>query len=338
MTTNKLAAKHVFFKKNAILDILYSLCLVAIMIVLLCNPKQYNKSVLDGISLFAMCVLPGLFPFMILTRLLTGIGGVQKLSKLFEKPAGALFGTSGISSYVFLMSAISGYPIGAKIIADLYCQGAISQHDAKKMSVFCTTSGPIFVIGTVGTILFKSAKVGIIIYASHILASIMSGITLRGKHKKQSDCAPAVASAKVDNLIASTVSDSVQNILIVGAYITIFFLFADILFQTGLIKIVCYPFDMLFSCFGLQNLSTGFVFGLLEVTRGAKMLSTHANMWSVCLCAALVSFSGLSIIMQSMNYLSKCKIKARSFVFSKCVHALYTFVICFALCKLFAVS
>jgi len=335
MTTNKIGAKHIFFEKSKMQIAIYALCIFAIMLLLLSNPKKYNQSVLDGISLFATCVLPGLFPFMILTKLLTSIGAVQKMSKLLNKPTQALFGTSGIASYVFLMSAISGYPIGAKIIADLYTSQTISQHDAKKMSVFCTTSGPIFIIGTLGAIMFGSVKIGIIIYASHILSSIMCGIILRGNTKNNTQSGPIAPTQKIDNIISSTIADSVQNVLIVGAYITIFFLLADILFQTGLIAVASYPFKLLFDAIHMPNMSNGFAFGLLEVTRGVKMLSAQANIWSVCLSAFLVSISGLSIIMQSMNYLSKCKIKARYFIFSKCVHAILTFVVCFALCKLF---
>lgn len=337
MTTNKILTKPNFFvkNKNSIKTILFSGCIIAIMLIILSNPKRYNKSVLDGISLFATCVLPGLFPFMILTRLLTSLGAITKLSKKLEKPTRALFGTSGIASYVFLMSALSGYPIGAKIISDLYSKKIISTEDAKKMSVFCTTSGPIFVIGTIGAIMFGSVQIGIVIYASHILASIMSGIILRTRAKNTNVDTLLAPPNHTDNIIGDTITDSVQSILIVGAYITIFFLLADLLLQTGLINTLVVPIDALFSMFGLKGVAKGFLCGILEVTRGAKMLSAVPNIWTISICSALVSFSGISIIMQSMNFLSKCKIKARYFVFAKCVHAILTFVICICLSKLF---
>ena len=337
MTTNKLAAKGNFFDKNkeTILPSIYSLAIVAIMIVILTDPKKYNASVLQGLTLFFSSVLPGLFPFMILTRLLSHTNSIQKISRLLEKPTRILFGTSGIASYVFLMSAISGYPIGAKMIADLFEQNIISEQDAKKMCTFCTTSGPVFVIGTIGAVMFKSAKIGIIIYVSHILASIMCGIILRGKATKQQQNHPAINISHVDNIISKTVEDTVQSVLVVGAYITIFFLLSDILFQTKIISVLSWPLEFVLSRIGISGISDGFVFGLLEVTRGAKILSLSTNIWSVCFCAGILSLSGFSIIMQSMSFLSKCKIKARYFVFAKCVHMILTFVVCFCLCKLF---
>ena len=337
MTTNKMLTKPNFFvkNKNNISTAVFSVCIITIMLIILSDPKKYNKSVLDGISLFATCVLPGLFPFMILTKLLTSFGAITKLSKKLEKPTKALFGTSGIASYVFLMSAISGYPIGAKIISDLYAKNIITAEDAKKMSVFCTTSGPIFVIGTVGAIMFNSVKIGIIIYASHILASVMSGIILRKRAKNNISNATLPTQMHADNIISETITDSVQSILIVGAYITIFFLLADLLLQTGLINMLSIPLEALFSLVGLKGVSKGLLCGILEVTRGAKMLSAATNIWTISICSALVSFSGISIIMQSMNFLSKCKIKARYFIFVKCVHAIICFFVCFALCKIF---
>ena len=58
------------------------------------------------------------------------------------------------------MSILSGYPIGAKIIHDLYSKDLITEEDAKRMSIFSTTSGPIFIIGAIGVGMLKNYKLG----------------------------------------------------------------------------------------------------------------------------------------------------------------------------------
>ncbi len=323
MTTNKLLIKNKFLSKETIECAALSVCVFVIIFIILSDPRTYNSSVQQGLMLFAISVLPGLFPFMFLTKLLTGLGTVQKITNKFSKTTYFLFGTPGISGYVMFMSMLSGYPIGAKLISDLYYQNQISQQDAKKMVSFCTTSGPIFIIGTVGSIMYNSIQIGIILYFCHILSSVMCGIIFSGKRKKQGFVTtPLSTPTKIDNLLSSTMKDTVSNVLLVGGYITIFFLFSDILTKTGIIKTLSFPLSKLFDLMHLPNLSEAFFNGIIEVTKGIKFLSAQKSIFSVCLTSFLLSFSGISIILQSMAFLKKCKIKARYFIFVKCVHAI----------------
>lgn len=333
MTTSK---RHTFIVQNKdnIMCYILSIVVFLLIIIILTNPAQYNASVLEGITLFFVAVFPGLFPFMFLTKLLTSLGAVKKISSKFSPITNFLFGTHGISSYVFFMSILSGYPIGAKLISDLYCANIITQKDAKKMCTFCTTSGPIFIIGSVGIAMFGSATVGIIIYVSHILASILCGVIFSGKRQKTSNQCQIKIESMPDNLLASTMKDTVENILLVGAYITIFFLLADILTSIGVLSPVTYAIDKILSIFNIKNLSIGIIGGLLEVTRGCKLLSQQHNIYSICFACGCISFSGLSIIMQSMSFLKKCKIKAPYFILVKCFHAVLSFIICLIMCKM----
>lgn len=327
--------KHIFLiSKDTIMCYALSAIVFTLIAIILANPAKYNASVLEGITLFFIAVFPGLFPFMFLTKLLTSLGAVKKISTKLSPITHFLFGTHGISSYVFLMSILSGYPIGAKLICDLYCAGIISQQDAKKMCTFCTTSGPIFIIGSVGVTMFGSAIVGIIIYVSHILSSILCGIIFSGKRQTERHQSSIKIDSMPDNLLSSTMKDTIESILLVGAYITIFFLFADILTNVGLLNPITYALDKVLSIFNIKNVSSGIVGGILEVTRGCKLLSMQQNIYSVCFACGCISFSGLSIIMQSMSFLKKCKIKAPYFILVKCIHSVLAFAICLIMCKI----
>lgn len=342
MTTNNLAIKNKKYKfwltnKDSLMCYLLSAVVVFLIVILVINPSKYNSSVMQGLNLFIVAVLPGLFPFMFLTKLLTGLGAVKHISTKFSPITRFLFNTHGISSYVFLMSILSGYPIGAKLISDLYLANVITQKDAKKMCTFCTTSGPIFIIGSVGATMFGNATIGVVLYLSHILSSVLCGIIFSGKRKKESSSASKQAQLYMtDNLLGSTLSNTVESILLVGAYITIFFLLADILTDIGLLSGLVNLLDSLFSKLNISGVAEGLIGGMLEVTRGCKLLSSSVNIWSVCFACACLSFSGLSIIMQSMNFLSKCKIKARYFIGVKCVHAIVSFIVCLVMCKIFS--
>ncbi len=343
MTTNKInnskkSLKQIF-SNSWFSDTIFTIIIFLIMILIVSSPERFTSGTISGLKLFFFSVLPGLFPFMLLTKLLTELGVFFKISSRLDKFSYKLFGTPGVSIYALLMSIISGYPIGAKIISELYEKGLISETDAKKMSVFCTTSGPIFVIGTVGTFMFGEFKFGIILYLSHIISSVMLGIILHIFSKKKdfsSQNTVVIDFKKKSNIIGESVSQTINSLFVVGAYITIFYLISEV-FET--LKI----FDMIGSAFAYVSSALKFdpkyikpvVYGILEVTRGAKELSVFANNTSLILASGILSFSGLSIIMQSMAFLKSTKIKAHKFIFAKCLHAILSMILCAILLLIF---
>ena len=226
-------------KKETLLEILFSFLIIIIMLIIITNPSRYTSGTIEGLKLFIFSVLPGLFPFMFLTKLLTELGTIIKISNKLNKPAYKLFKTPGISFYALAMSVISGYPIGAKIIGDLYSKNLISKNDAKKMSVFCTTSGPIFIIGAIGVSMFGSIKIGIIIYVSHIISSILLGIIYsRIKKEDLNHYSPPIIFQKKENIFSECIVQTINSLFIVGAYITIFYLLAEIFDGLGIFNFI----------------------------------------------------------------------------------------------------
>lgn len=343
MTTNKTKQNLKKIKNfDNFIDLIFTLAIFLIMLIIIANPTKYTTGTISGLKLFFFNVLPGLFPFMFLTKLITELNQVFIISQKLDKFSYKLFGTPGVSIYALFMSIISGYPIGAKIIADLYSKNQITEAEAKKMSIFCTTSGPIFVIGTVGTIMFQNYKFGIIIYLSHIISSILLGIAynLISKSSKNKKLKTAETTQQIvikqkqlptkqKNLINLCLNQTINSLFIVGAYITIFYLTSEILETLHIFEFLSNILFKLFSKLNFNKIQTsGFIYGLLEVTRGSKILSTISIKSSAVLTSGLISFSGLSIIMQSMAFLKDAKIKTHTFIISKCVHSIFSMLIC----------
>ena len=124
-------------KASAIFVAAFSLAAITLSVA---SPDKYAASALEGLKLWALVVLPTLLPFFFLTALLTGTGLTGVIAAVFRKPAEKLFGADGISAYVFIMSVISGYPVGAKIICDLKEKGLITETEATKISTFPSVS------------------------------------------------------------------------------------------------------------------------------------------------------------------------------------------------------
>ena len=160
-------------------SIILSIFVVFVIINMVIFPDLYISQTLNGITAWAFNVLPSVLPFIFLTKVLSQLGTVEKFSNIFSMPCEKLFKAHAVSSYVFLMSIISGYPVGAKMTADLYESGKITKNDAFKMTSFCSTSGPMFIIGAVGIGMLKNATFGYIIMISHIIGALLNGLLYR---------------------------------------------------------------------------------------------------------------------------------------------------------------
>ena len=239
------------------------------------------------------------------------------------------------------MSILSGYPIGAKIISDLYEKKLISQSEAKKMSIFCTTSGPIFIIGAVGVGMFCNFKIGIILYFSHIISAILMGITynlLTKNHSSYqlSSSYSQIDAIKKDNIFSTCISQTINSIFAVGAYIAIFYLITE---MCESLKIVSLISNILFTILKPLNITLhecqSFVYGIIEVTRGCKSFSANSNLFSIAMTSGIISFSGISIIMQSMAFLKNTQIKMHSLILFKLVHMIVSIFLCLLLLIIF---
>lgn len=168
-----------FFKnsKNKIITII----ILAICFVFILNPSVYSKSCLNAISVWALNVLPMLLPFFIFTRIIVSICPPKK--SVLDKPFKKFYNTPNGSFLIFFLSVISGYPMGAKLISNMYENKYIDNDDALAMLSFCSISGPMFMIGTVGVSIFHSYKTGLIIMIANLLASIFNGLIFRKRIK-----------------------------------------------------------------------------------------------------------------------------------------------------------
>lgn len=282
-------------------------------------PHLYISKTLDGISAWAFNVLPSILPFIFFTKVLGTTGTVEKFSSLFKKPCEFLFNTPQISSYVFFMSIISGYPIGAKITSDLYLNGKLSRAEAFRMTSFCSTSGPMFIIGAVGSIMLKNAMYGYIIFVSHILGAILNGIIYRKIKVKEIPFSEQ--HEKKSSLDLSTiVLDTSLSVISVGVIIAIFF-------------VIITSFSPIL---GFLPPKTSALFeGIIEITKGCiDIAKSYNDFGKILACTFVISFGGISTILQSLTMLEKLKMPFPLFILQKFSHAVLSTLIAIPFCFL----
>ncbi|HOQ08473.1 MAG TPA: nucleoside recognition domain-containing protein, partial [Clostridiales bacterium] len=122
------------------LCILFTLCLVIFS-------DTAAKAALKGLNLWSSAVVPSLLPFFIASELLNSSGFINVAGTLLEPVMRPLFRLPGCSSLALALGVTSGYPVGARITADLRKSGALTRTEAERLLAFTNNSGPLFIIG-----------------------------------------------------------------------------------------------------------------------------------------------------------------------------------------------
>lgn len=312
----------IFSGKNLL--ILAVIWLIALFIV---KSDVYIKTTYRGILIWGSTVLPSLLPFFFLTALLTKTGSVVKLSEKLTPVSKFLYNADGISLYIRLSSLISGYPIGAKLICDLYKSGKITTRQAEKYCTFTSTSGPLFIVGAVAIGAYGNKYYGFIMLISHVLSSCLVGIIFR-KMPDNGLIAPLFSKSNYDNVLYESMYSAVLSVLLVGGFVAVFFTLSEMINDLKLL----YPLQKFLSLFLDEKLAEGFSLGLIECTKGTVILSNASKgKLSCALSCALISFGGLSVWCQSLTYLKIAKVRVFIFAAAKVLHTIIAFLLCYIL-------
>ena len=123
-------------------------------------------------------------------------------------------------------------------------------------------------------------KIKKVVYFSHILSSVICGMVynLIFKQKQQSELnINNISKAKQENLFSTCLTEIINSLFLVGGYITIFYLIAEIFDLLNIFNTLAKISFPLLSKFGLsENSIKSILFGILEVTcLSPRLRSVH---------------------------------------------------------------
>ena len=324
MKTFTIVKRKAQINLKVIYTALLSFAIFGLLVAMVAQPQVYMHQTLNALIVWATILLPSLFPFILYTKFLSSLGMIEPISKSFSNITSKLYNVSGISSFVYLMSIMSGYPVGAKLTTDLYMEGKINRGEAQRMITFCANCGPMFLIGTVGVGFLANKTGGYIMLISHFWGALLNGLIYR-KYKLNDKTTLLQKNTSLCNedVLSKNIISSANSMFVVGAYIVIFFVLIQFL-NTIL------PIN--------QSSTFGALFnGFFEITHGCKDIAnlTIASNWKIILCCFIASFGGLATAMQSITFLKKLNINFSFFLLFKFTHALLSTVICALCCLIF---
>ena len=323
--------------------IIIILSLIIIILIISC-PKQSLSAALKGLNTWLNVVLPSLLPFFIVSDIMIQLGIVDFASTMLNPIMKPLFNCPGHSSFVWIMSMASGYPMGAKLIASLYEEGSITKVEGQRMLAFCNTSGPLFMIGAVGIGMLQSPMAGKIIAVSHYAAAFILGLLFRfyGRDKTNErtySAKPKIKSAfkelltgkskgkkSLGTILGDSVKRSMESQVLIGGFIILFSVIINLLMpqQTA----------------NSSNLSSNdwtFIFprdwqlmkplgaGILEITTGCQLLGDSIVDFESKLITAsfIIGWGGFSIHSQAISLLANTDLSISLYLVSKFLHGLF---------------
>lgn len=303
-----------FRKKVAALLAVFPILLC--LVLFLCDPQKYSAQIFKGVSLWAVSVLPATFPFLFLTALLSRMKAFGAFSRRLSPVAGACFNVSGTGGCIFVLSVLSGYPVGARTILDCHERGLIPKDEVFRLACLSSTSGPMFLVGVVGGSMLRSPRLGWILLLSHLLGvltvSFILRFTARGRRSPVS-----VPIKQQDAALYDSLYSSILSILCVGGSIALFSCFGE----------------MLCTLFYLpdNSLLYALVKGITEMTTGCALLTKQPTPFTLALCCFFVTFGGLCVLCQQLAFLNRTGVKTLPFVGVKILQGVLAAVICFFL-------
>lgn len=148
------------------------------MLVLILDGKTALSGASEGISLCIATLVPSLFPFFIMSILLTG--ALSGHAVPFLRPVAAACRIPEGAESLLAIGFLGGYPVGAQNVALLHRSGQLSGDQAARMISFCNNAGPAFIFGILGA-MFSDPKISWLLWAVHILSAVLVGILLPGE-------------------------------------------------------------------------------------------------------------------------------------------------------------
>lgn len=319
------------------------ICLFTAFLLIFSNNNL--SSAKTGLSLWANSVVPSLLPFFIATELLGYTNVISILGKLLNRFMRPIFNVPGEGAFPFIMGIISGYPMGAKIVASFKSKGICTNEEAERLLAFTNNSGPLFIIGTVGIGLFKDTNTGILLFITHILACLTVGFIFRWwkfSRKKRSsflqesstNIPSKVSLSNLGEVLANSIMSAINTIFLIGGFIVLFSVIISILENSRVLDILSNFISPILNIFGISaSYANGILTGLLELTNGVCNVASIPNKsisTNIIICAFLLGFGGISVTLQILSITSKAKISIKPYLIGKllqgCFATLYTYI------------
>ncbi|MCB2292050.1 sporulation integral membrane protein YlbJ [Clostridium algoriphilum] len=323
------------FKLFKTLKINLSITLICSLIILqiILTPNVCIKYTISGAKLFFNAIFPSLFPFLVVINIIINYNGIHIYSKLLGNIICRPLKLPKECNFALLVSILCGYPLGARYTCDLYEKNIINLNTCERLLNIASNASPLFIIGSIGTSMMFSSKIGYILLLSNILSCMFMGFIIPSKNSifkmnfRSSNVSNKPISTNIGKVLKSSIEDAMKNSLNIGGFIVVFSVITGMIKDNVIFHIVLNKLALILGSSG--NFIEGILLGMLEMTNGCYLISSsNSNLYvKLPVLSFLIAFSGLSIISQVYSYTYKYNVSIKKYIARKFIQAIISSII-----------
>lgn len=284
-----------------------------------------------GLELWFQKMIPSLLPFMILSGIMIRMNLTEKAAMILYPLVKPIYKIRKNVCYAMLIGFLCGFPMGARVVGDLYTRQMVTKREANYLLAFCNNIGPVYFCSFALPLLNRQMVLPYLfgMYGIPLLYGFVLRYTLyrdlqnpqekRNLHpelvscdithsfppeknsEKESNTPPPAAQtiSTAQRLLAETdhsIQAAMQAILSLGGYMILY----------NLLNLL--PHILLGHPLPLLS-------PLLEITGGLKLLGASLPLYSLL----ALSFGGLSCIAQTYNCIRDTDLSIENYVLHKLV-------------------
>lgn len=282
--------------------------LISLAILLIAFSAEAKNGAKHGLDMAAQVMIPGLLPLLMIFNLISKTESVRLIQNFLAPFTERVLRLPRAAGSAIVFGLIGGYPTGALLTENLYANDDIDEKTAKRLLSFNVNGGAGFIITAVGTIVLKSERAGILLFASTTLAALFIAFITSFRYEKVSCSHAGYSALPFGEALNASAQSSVRAVLNVSAYMILF----SAVF--GVIKI------------------PDFLMPLLEITGG--IVDDH-RLFSLPEIAFLLAFSGMCLHFQLISIIKKIEMRYFEFFIWRIAHALISYGMCRLLLMIF---
>ncbi|HOA19626.1 MAG TPA: hypothetical protein PKH42_03990 [Sedimentibacter sp.] len=299
--------------------------IILIICLFVMKPGIVSEGVFNGLKIWVNNMIPYLLPMSILSNILLQYNFLYRISEKLSFLSNKIFN----SKYAFIpyfISFVVGYPSGAMTVNTMASFKRIDSSEANALMVFTNNCSFQFMAGAVSFSMLGDLKLAKYIAIPHLLGALLIGIII-----KKGSISTAFTKEKKHKYISfydafnSSIYKSITSILSIGGVIVIFSVFSNF-FDNLLISVSKYlPLSI-----NLSDIIHSVLTGILEISNGCSVTASSVLPLDVKLIIInfLISFSGISVIFQTIAVANDFDFKISNYVFYRAIQGILSVIIC----------
>lgn len=295
--------------------IIQLLFFAGMLILLLTFPALTLKYAKTGLHIWYKNMVPALLPMMIITGCMVKLNITASFASVLHPLTKKFYHLSKNGTYALIVGFLCGFPMGAKVITELYLDNKISKNEANTLLPICNNIGPVFML-TYGLNSIPTKHIYFILIFFYLIPLVYAFFLFRNKihFANPTNVTPKIKDFSI--ALDESISDSAAGILSLGGYIIFF----------SIITLI--PLELLTMPDNVKQVIICF----LEITNGLS----YRNSLPPYALLAFLQFGGICCIFQTIKFTSKTDLNIKNYLIHKIKLTVLTFIFfCLVSCFLF---